>query len=383
MEGDQSVVRFDTADRALLRAGVCLVRRTGGPDEGWHLSVPHDHDDLRRPLGASVVSPPKALRDLALGWTRGAPLTAVATEEPTPPRSEVPAPQAGGPVSLVVHDRLVEQVDRLARRDVDVRRGLDGGVHKMRVVCRRLRSLLATFRPVLDPAEVEALRAELAWLGGVLGVARDGTVVHERLRDLVATEPRGLVHGPVLRRLRATYRGRGRADVTAALGSRRYFDLRDRLDRLVADPPWTELASTPARDVVPDLLRKDFRRFRRRVRTAEESDDPIVALHDARKAAKRLRYAAETVRPVVGRPAHRLAREARRVTSHLGELQDTVVTRAELRALVRAAETAGESTFTYGRLHAREEARARQLVRSFRSRDMVGALRKRSRAARQ
>ncbi len=32
---------FDTADAALSRAGVALRRRTGGPDEGWHIKGPH------------------------------------------------------------------------------------------------------------------------------------------------------------------------------------------------------------------------------------------------------------------------------------------------------------------------------------------------------
>jgi len=31
---------FDTADFALARAGMALRRRTGGPDEGWHLKGP-------------------------------------------------------------------------------------------------------------------------------------------------------------------------------------------------------------------------------------------------------------------------------------------------------------------------------------------------------
>ena len=31
---------FDTADRALARAGYALRRRSGGPDEGWHIKGP-------------------------------------------------------------------------------------------------------------------------------------------------------------------------------------------------------------------------------------------------------------------------------------------------------------------------------------------------------
>lgn len=35
---------FDTADAALARAGVALRRRTGGPDEGWHIKGPRTGD---------------------------------------------------------------------------------------------------------------------------------------------------------------------------------------------------------------------------------------------------------------------------------------------------------------------------------------------------
>ena len=299
-----------------------------------------------------------------------------------PPANRLRAPKADKPVSRLVHARLVAQVDALARREVDARRGTEEGVHKMRVACRRLRALLGTFRPVLDRDLTDPVREELRWLAGVLGTARDAAVVHERLRRLVADEPRTLVHGPVLGRLRSTLAGRGLPELRAALDSQRYFDLRDRLDRLAGDPPWTELADAAAREVAPQALRKELKRFRRAVRDTTTSEDPAEALHDARKAAKRLRYAAETVEPIAGKAARRLDRAAQRVTSHLGELQDSAVSRTELLALAMAAAAANEPTFTYGRLHAREEARASQLAATLPLRDALGGLTARTRAAR-
>jgi hypothetical protein len=49
----------------------------------------------------------------------------------------------------------------------------------------------------------------------------------------------------------------------------------------------------------------------------------------------------------------------------LGEAQDTAVTRAWCVRLAAAAVGAGEDTFTYGRLHALEEARAERADRAF------------------
>ncbi|MGM7671847.1 CYTH domain-containing protein [Microbacterium sp. A93] len=51
---------FDTADAALSRSGVALRRRTGGPDEGWHIKGPREGDgrlELGWPLGDDEMLP--------------------------------------------------------------------------------------------------------------------------------------------------------------------------------------------------------------------------------------------------------------------------------------------------------------------------------------
>ena len=80
---DLAAVYFDTAELALLRAGVSLRRRTGGEDEGWHLKLPAGtgRDELRLPLEAAGQAPPPELLERTRGWTRGAPVVAVATVE--------------------------------------------------------------------------------------------------------------------------------------------------------------------------------------------------------------------------------------------------------------------------------------------------------------
>src|ERR687883_1111535 len=57
----------------------------------------------------------------------------------------------------------------------------DTPVHQMRVGCRRLRSDLRSFAALLDEAWAEDLLAELGWIAGILGAARDAEVLHERL----------------------------------------------------------------------------------------------------------------------------------------------------------------------------------------------------------
>jgi CHAD domain-containing protein len=108
-------------------------------------------------------------------------------------------------------------------------------------------------------------------------------------------------------------------------------------------------------------VRKEQDRVARRYRAAAGRPGDDVAMHDLRKAAKRLRYTAEAWEADGGSDARQLATAAKRLTQHLGERQDTVVVRTHLLRLAEAAAAEGEPTFTYGRLHAREQARAEAL----------------------
>ena len=89
-----------------------------------------------------------------------------------------------------------------------------------------------------------------------------------------------------------------------------------------------------------------------------------------RKAGKRVRYTAEVAAPVLdgtgGSGAVLGVVDAmKQLQDVLGDRQDTVVTRELCRALGLAAFAAGENAWTFGRLHALEEARAVQAERDF------------------
>jgi len=271
--------------------------------------------------------------------------------------------QVEGPGSAVVHARLREQVAELRLRDPDVRDNLPDAVHKMRVAIRRLRSALATFRPLFDEQVSEPLREELKWIAGLLGEARDADVLRERLGASIAEEPVELVLGPVSARVEGEL-GNACRDALArsakAMKSERYLGLLDSLDTLVSDPPWTK-AGHPARTDLLGRFRHDWKRLRRLVAAADDASDPAKRdhlLHEVRKAAKRVRYSAETLVPAYGRDAERLAKAAERVQSVLGEHQDSAVAQDCLRRLGMQADLDGQNAFTYGRLHAQERVRA-------------------------
>lgn len=241
----------------------------------------------------------------------------------------------------------------------------------MRVAARRLRSALASYAPILEGEAPAALAGELRWLGGVLSPARDAEVLQARLDEVLEAQPDGLVLGPVVQRIHDELGERsraGRAEAEAALAGERYAQLLSDLSRFVESPPFADSAARPARKMLPKLLDADLARVRRRHRVWERTDDPSQrdhALHQVRKAAKRLRYAAESAQPVLGDRATDLASRAEAIQELLGGHQDTVVARTVLREMGLHAHEAGEDEFTFGRLHANEEARAADLVAAY------------------
>ena len=266
------------------------------------------------------------------------------------------------PAGDVLRLALATQVEAFKTQDAAVRRGAGDSVHQLRIASRRLRSTLATYRPLLlDPEAAQAVRDELQWLGLGLNTARDTQVMQARLASLLDQEPGPLVVGPVRERVAAELDARfttGLREGLAMLDQERYFRLLDSLDS-IATAPLTGLATKPAGKAIGALLERNRRRLLRAARRAEHAADRAqrdLELHEVRKAAKRLRYAAETARPALGKPMKKLARRAKALQDVLGEHQDGVVCRDLLLDLAAVATAHGESAFTYGRLHAREEA---------------------------
>jgi CHAD domain-containing protein len=179
----------------------------------------------------------------------------------------------------------------------------------------------------------------------------------------VREQPPELVLGPVAARLQQADLAAGEAgrrQALATLDDDRYLRLLDSLHALLDDPPVTPAAADPAQPVLRAAVRKAGKRMRRRLKAAHRADDDEreAALHAVRIAAKRVRYATEVGVDVLGKPAERLRKTAKKVQKVLGEVQDTVVTREQCRRQGVAANAAGENGFTYGLLHGLEEARA-------------------------
>jgi CHAD domain-containing protein len=281
----------------------------------------------------------------------------VAAGRKTPKKRELTAGE-------VVVQYLTLNVAALIAEDPRVRVSEEEGVHQMRVASRRLRTALATFRPLFTGRVGDPLRDELKWLAGLLGVARDAEVMRARLRSEIDQQPAELVVGPVRRRVDLEL-GQvlkdGHRAVVEALDGDRYLALIAALEAFVTDPPFSERGRAPA----SEELRKRVRKACARVRVAAAGLDGLADqteldhhLHEVRIAAKRARYAAEAVRPVAGKQAKQVATRMEEIQETLGNHQDAVVERQWLRDLAMRAFLSGENAFTFGRLHALTELEA-------------------------
>jgi len=277
-------------------------------------------------------------------------------------RTPSPAPDARSRAGAAVLAYLGSHAAELTRYDPLVRQQVPDAVHQMRVATRRMRSALQVFGKVIEPDRARRLITELKWLGEVLGPARDLEVLQERFEEATAAQPTEEVAGPVRQRFIRYFARReadAAADVRAALDDPRYFALLDDIDALLGDPPLTRRARRPARSELPRLIRRVDTKLTARMRHADQQPPGPArntALHEVRKAAKRLRYGTEAVQPVVGKPARRFRKRVKAVQQLLGEHQDAVVSRPVLREIAMQAYLDGENGYTFGLLHGEQTA---------------------------
>ncbi|GGU14066.1 CHAD domain-containing protein [Nocardioides albus] len=218
-----------------------------------------------------------------------------------------------------------DQVAALHRWGRLVLRDEDDSVHQMRVTVRRLRSVLATYRPYLDADWTESLRAELKWLADLLGDVRDAEVLRKRLRRWAAEHGPGPSGIDALRAVLAEQQTVGRARLLPELDGERYRALIARL-AAPAGLPWS--GSPPGKKALRKRLRRGWRRLEAAVDRADRAAGAgrrREQLHEVRKKAKRTRYAAESLREVFDKDAERLSDAARSIQSALGDLNDSAV----------------------------------------------------------
>jgi CHAD domain-containing protein len=266
-------------------------------------------------------------------------------------------------VDLVRHV-AARSVAEIIRYDPGARLGDDDeDVHKLRVATRRLRSDLHSFLPLLDKSRIAPIRAELSWLGAMIGAVRDTDVLAIRLTSRLASLSGCDTHGADrLMALLEDQAAEARTAMMAALRDERYLLLLDLLIGLAAAPPFLDARSPgrrTSRKMATKITEKPWRRVVGAV-CALGSDPSDAELHEVRILAKRSRYAAEATAPILGPAAVRFAAAVADVQTVLGDHQDTVLAEEWL---LRAAAASPDVTQVVEQLVAVERSR-RSILRA-------------------
>jgi CHAD domain-containing protein len=223
-------------------------------------------------------------------------------------------------------------------------------IHQTRVATRRLRAALRIFAPLFEAEPAGRLQDELTWFAAELGEVRDREVLRSRLARAVDDLPAYLVVGPVADRIDDVLLTELRQHADALLATmrdQRYGVLVQDLARWREQPPFTPEAAGPP-DGLADYVAAAERKVAKRMKDAAGNHTPAEQLHQARKAGKRARYAAEAATPALGKKGSKIAKRAARLQTLLGEHQDAIVATELLRGIADQVADEGQNAFTYG-----------------------------------
>jgi CHAD domain-containing protein len=331
-----------------------------------------DRDLLDR-VGDALTSAGAATGTFTAKYVR-----ALGSAAAAPPDAPPPAPLERKPRSAdVVTQAIRASVARILGHDplMRLRENLPDGdtpVHQLRVGCRRLRSDLRTFGPLVEAQWGKRLRRELRWLAGTLGAARDAEVLRERLHR-TAADPLVPVDASAVARIDAELAARqGEAldAIETALASDRYRALLDVLVDAAQRPRLTPLAVAAAAEVLPRLVAGPWRGFAYGERGVDGAADlapqaPDDDWHAVRVSGKRARYAVEAVAGAIGGEAPRLSRRLAAVQDLLGEHQDAAIAAQTWLDIASSDPDDHALAVAAGRLYERERATIRRVRAEF------------------
>jgi CHAD domain-containing protein len=328
-DGDGRLLAFVVDDTVSVTSDRCPA--------GWFREVEielHDPGDSGRQILENA-----ALRLVAAGCVTESPVPKLvrALGEPATRAPDVVVAKltADADVVDVLRYAVTRSVAQILRHDPGVRLGGDPeNVHQLRVGARRLRSNLRSFAPLLEHDRVAMMRAELGWLGTVVGAVRDHDVLAARLAAHIATLPEADADGGAqLQRRLDDEADEARSVMLEALSGARYLELLEALVDMASVLPLRQmpgLAGWSNAQVASKIAGRPWRRLASAV-DALGPDPSDAELHQVRILAKRCRYAAEAVAPIVGPVAARFAEAVEEVQTVLGDHHDSVVAESWLR----------------------------------------------------
>ncbi|MDI9914982.1 CYTH and CHAD domain-containing protein [Rhodococcus sp. IEGM 1379] len=262
---------------------------------------------------------------------------------------------------ILLRNYIIEQIRALTGADLGTRRRNEEAVHDFRVAARRIRSALQSYAG--DSPRIDSLIADLRWLGGKFGDARDVEVQWQRLVDRL-DEIDIPEQEAVRARIDEYFSARGETALDNALGaldSERYLSLLEQLDAYIGDLEFDTVGRRADKKVSGKELARTLRHLSHKV--GGRVDDVAKAhsraerderMHRARKGAKRMKYAIEVMEPSSKRHAKRALEHFTHFQDVLGEHQDSVVAQHHLLEMASEHEHTSLTSFSLGIVYRHE-----------------------------
>jgi inorganic triphosphatase YgiF len=243
------------------------------------------------------------------------------------------------------------------------------GVHQMRVGLRRLRAGMSLFAVLLRDSQTAAIKAELKWLAGELGPARELEVLVNRVVAPMKRQRRRWGGMPSLSHEIAERRDAALKRAQDAVRSARFRALTLDVAAWLQAGQWTNPPDDLVRDrgdlpiavFAAEQLTGRWRKVRKKGRVLAQLDAP--SRHKLRIQTKKLRYAAEFFasqfarKRAVKRRKQFLAALGR-LQDALGDLNDIAVHEKHIAAMgIRRQRSNPNRVFAAGLLTGREDAR--------------------------
>jgi CHAD domain-containing protein len=240
---------------------------------------------------------------------------------PSRQKAAAAVPPVHGDGSLRVEAAIREQQRMLAAAAAIESSGVED-VHRGRVAARRLRSMLKTFRPLLEPRHARLYRVDLRSFARSLAGVREADVRQQLLAAIAARD--------------ATLTPADQERLASLLADAR-IAAREALHRHRSEPGWAALqgalerhASGPGLIVdhgasLARVLSLVAGSWRRPVRLLENEPESTAELHELRLSLKHCRYALEPVADVAPKATARLMRRLRNAQDCIGEHRDALL----------------------------------------------------------
>jgi CHAD domain-containing protein len=203
-------------------------------------------------------------------------------------------------------------------------------LHHLRVALRRLRSLWWAYRPLLDRDENTQQRALYRYLADAAGKTRDWDI----LLELLSARTEGEGGAPIA--LPASLLDAREQTLAASRETLLNADIRNVLHDALATTS-KQLNTAPERHMLQKFaakrVRSAERSLRKRIRAASHAKrSDYEAMHDVRKAGKKVRYLLEFFGPVLDDDGHeRVLKRLRNMQQCFGELNDVIASLTLLR----------------------------------------------------